>query len=67
MDATKVFTVLLLIIFILFLILVGPFFTIWSFNTLFKLEIPYTIYTWAAVAWLTAVLNGIRVSLKNQN
>ena len=36
-------------------ILVGPFITIWSLNTLFDLEIAYTFWTWLAMAWFAAV------------
>lgn len=67
MEVAKVFSIIFIIILLLFIIVFGPFFTIWSFNTIFKLDIPYTFYTWAAIAWLTAVLNGIRFNLKNQS
>jgi len=41
--------IILLIIFIVVLVVFGPFATIWSLNTLFNLSIAYTLSTWAAV------------------
>lgn len=42
-------TTILVAIFVVFLIIAGPFITIWSLNTLFPvLAIPYTIETWIA-------------------
>lgn len=29
-----------------------PFITIWSLNTLFKLELPYSFKTWVATVWI---------------
>jgi hypothetical protein len=43
-------TVVLLAILILIL---SPFITIWSLNTLFLLGIEYTVWTWLACAWLS--------------
>lgn len=37
---------------VIFLILIGPFLTIWALNTLFKLDIPMNLETWAAVGIL---------------
>jgi len=46
---------LLIILGAVVLIVVGPFLTIWSLDTLFPvLNIPYTFSTWAAAAILTA-------------
>jgi len=42
--------VILLIVFVIALIVVGPLLTIWALNTLFPvLAIPYDIWTWLAV------------------
>lgn len=39
------------------LIIIAPFLTIWSLNTLFpSLDIPYTLDTWAAIILLTATI-----------
>ena len=41
-------------------IILGPFITIWSLNTLFPvLAIPYTLETWAAAIALHATIRGI--------
>lgn len=48
--------VILLIAIILFLIIIGPIFTIAALNTLFALGIAYNIYTWFAVLWLQFLL-----------
>lgn len=45
----------------------GPFFTIWSVNTLFGLQIPMNFLTWVAVLWLMTVLHGIKVTLRKDN
>lgn len=43
------FKVIFLISFIIFLVIVGPFLSLWALNTLFpSLAIPYTLETWAA-------------------
>jgi len=52
------------IVIIVAVIVLGPFFTIWSLNTLFPvLEIPYTLDTWAAVIILGGMFK-TSVSLK---
>jgi hypothetical protein len=45
---------------IVMFILVAPFITIWSLNTLFALGIPYTPWTWCAMIWAQAVLVAVR-------
>ena len=41
------------LILIVFMVLIGPFLTIWSLNTLFPvLAIPYTFWTWLAAVLL---------------
>jgi len=52
----------LLIIVLIALIVIGPFVTIWSLNTLFGLSIDYTFWTWLAVVWLSLVTFGSIVS-----
>jgi hypothetical protein len=43
------FKIIALIAFILFLVIIGPFLTLWALNTIFPaLAIPYTLETWAA-------------------
>ena len=50
--------VVTLVIIAVFLIIVGPFITIWALNTLFPmLAIPYTFYTWLAVLSLGGLFN----------
>jgi len=41
---------------VIFLLIIGPFLVIWSWNTLFgaALLIPYTLETWSAVVLLGA-------------
>ena len=35
-----------------------PLISIWSFNTLFAMDIEYTAWTWLAMFWLQAMLTG---------
>jgi hypothetical protein len=51
-------TFILTLLFALFLVVVIPFITIWSFNTLFGMGIEYTAWTWLAMFWLQATLAG---------
>lgn len=44
------------ILFLVVLVLIGPFITIRALNTLFGLGIAYTFWTWVAVVWLGLVL-----------
>lgn len=64
MNSTKLAVVLVFLALIVFVSVLGPIFTIWSLNTLFGLEIPYTFTSWLAVLWLMTVLHGIKMSLK---
>jgi ABC-type glycerol-3-phosphate transport system permease component len=50
--------IILAIALIIFLLAIGPFLVIWSWNTLFgaALLISYTLETWAAVVLLGAFL-----------
>jgi NhaP-type Na+/H+ or K+/H+ antiporter len=46
----------LLVLFVIFLLVIGPVLVIWSANTLFPaLAIPYTIQTWIATIILAGV------------
>jgi hypothetical protein len=49
------------------LIVIGPLLTIASLNTLFNLNIPYELETWAAVVWLSMVTFGnVVTTIKNK-
>ena len=61
MSASNAFTIIGVIV---LLVLLAPFATIWSLNTLFPvLNIPYTLETWVAVA----MLGGGIFSVKSNN
>jgi len=47
-----------LVVLIAALIIVGPFITIWSLNTLFGLGIAYSFWTWLATVWLVGITAG---------
>jgi hypothetical protein len=58
------FKLVLVVLFFLVLIALGPIATIWALNTLFPvLVIPYTLETWAATVILGGLLTA-RVSSK---
>ena len=64
---SKTVSILVAIVVILSLLIIAPFLTIWSLNTIFPvLEIPYTLETWAATILLTAVLQSSSLSFKNR-
>lgn len=47
-------------------ILVGPFLTIASLNTLFGLNIAYTFWTWLSVGWMNlATFGGLSLSIRS--
>lgn len=48
---------LAIVVFIVLLVLIGPFVTIWSLNTLFGLGIAYNLWTWLAMIWIGMMLN----------
>ena len=41
------------LVFLLGMLIIGPFLTIFALNALFQLHIAYTIGNWFAVAWLS--------------
>jgi hypothetical protein len=45
-----------LVVLVLFFIVIGPLLTIGSINILFGTEIPLTIHSWAAAAFLMLVV-----------
>lgn len=46
-------------------IVAGPLLSIWALNTLFPvLAIPYTFETWAAMALVGGVFQGLRIGKK---
>jgi hypothetical protein len=47
---------ILIIIFVIVLLLVGPLAVIWSVNVLARTDIPYTFDTWIAIVVLGAFL-----------
>jgi hypothetical protein len=48
------------------MIAVGPLLSIWALNTLFPaLAIPYTLETWAAMALVGGVFQGLRIGKKD--
>lgn len=52
MDKRHAVTMIILGLIVLIFMPLG---TIWSLNTLFLLDIPYTIWTWLATAFLTFI------------
>jgi hypothetical protein len=54
----KTSLIILLFVLAVFLLIIAPFVTIWSLNTLFTLTIEYTIWTWLAMVWLSLVTFG---------
>jgi hypothetical protein len=46
-------------------VVAGPLLSIWALNTLFPvLAIPYTVETWAAMALIGGVFQGLRIGKK---
>lgn len=61
----KVSGAILIILFAIFLVVIGPIATIWSLNTLFPvLNIPITLDTWMAAFILFAGVSGMKFSKK---
>jgi hypothetical protein len=58
------FKILTLIALVLVVVLIGPFLTIWAFNTLFpSIAVPFNLATWFAVVVLGAFFRA-NVSIK---
>lgn len=55
-----------LILLLILLIVFSPLITIWALNTLFALNIAYTVWTWLATAWLSLVTFGSVTSAINK-
>jgi len=47
---------LILILFVLAVIIIGPLLVLWSLNTLFGLGIDYNFFTWVAVVILVSAI-----------
>lgn len=54
-----------LIIMVVVYLLAAPFFTIWSLNQLFHLELDYSFRNYVAVIWMLITLNAIRITKKD--
>ena len=53
------------LVLIIAVVVAGPLLSIWALNTLFPvLAIPYTLETWAAMALVGGVFQGLRISKK---
>lgn len=63
-DTAKALMVLFLLVFVFALVVIGPFFTVWSLNWLFGTEIVMSFKTWCAVIWLMTVLRGVNMAVK---
>ena len=46
------------LVFLLGMLIISPFLTIASLNTLFGLNIAYTVWTWLSVSWMNLVTFG---------
>lgn len=65
-EIAEVIVILFLFWMAIVLIIVAPFFTVWSLNHLFGTEIEMTFKTWCAVVWLMTILRGINLAVKKQ-
>ena len=62
----KYVAIIAALIALLAVILVGPLLTIASLNTLFGLNIAYTVYTYLSVMWLNlATFGGLGLSIRS--
>ena len=58
---------IMLAIFLLILVILGPIVTIWALNALFPvLAIPYTLETWFATVIIGGIIRGDGVSFKGK-
>lgn len=54
------------LVFLLGMLIIGPFLTIGALNTLFGLNIAYTAWTWLSVFWLNlATFGGLSLSIRS--
>ena len=54
------------LVFLLGMLIIGPFLTIFAINTVFNLSIAYNIYTWLSVAWLNlTTFGGLSMAIRN--
>ena len=56
--------IIMFVALIFLVIAVAPLVTIWAINTLFAMQIAFTIETWLATFWLTAILTASAASRK---
>ena len=58
---------IMLAIFLLILVILGPIATIWALNALFPvLAIPYTLETWFAAVIIGGIIRGDGISFKGK-
>ena len=58
---------IMLVIFLLILVILGPIATIWALNALFPvLAIPYTLETWFAAVIIGGIIRGYGISFKGK-
>ena len=58
---------IMLVIFLLILVILGPIVTIWALNALFPvLAIPYTLETWFAAVIIGGIIRGDGISFKGK-
>ena len=58
---------IMLVIFLLILVILGPIATIWALNALFPvLAIPYTLETWFAAVIIGGIIRGDGLSFKGK-
>jgi hypothetical protein len=60
----KIILSVLVVIVAIILFIASPFATIWSINTLFSLNIAFTLETWLAAAWISAIFGAITYSTR---
>ena len=52
----------------LFLLVIGPVFTVWSIQILFRSEtLELNFESWCAAAWLLMILNGLKIGVKKND
>ena len=54
------------LVFLLGMLILGPFLTIGALNTLFGLNIAYTFWTWLSVSWLNfTTFGGLSLAIRS--